>query len=418
MRVLFSIISHLYKQILNYNIIYKSLFFIDLMPSMSLKHKLKLFSNYIFDFRIREIYNIFWVYAFWWNHRLSAFLLNKLLPKFGIDLFPPFLEIEHTTVCNFRCKICEHSYWKEPSKNMSFEQYKQIFDQFGKPKWIGLTGIGSSYLNSDFHKIVRYAKSKGTIVELMDHFAHFKNEEQIKELLEIGPDFQFVSMYGATKKTSDEICVGSDFNKVIKNIQTFVRLKKQMKKRFPIINFHFIITKKSKDEIFDFLDFVHSLDTEIGEVLVTPMLHDFKEAKGYAVKIDEDYVRKLKEKADKLGIAITINTCAMKDAGELSSKPRFSYCKEYIMPFVFVTGDMSPCCALNEANQREILKKNSPGNLFEKDLREIWYSDKYKKIRQMIRQDKCPEECRLCPAYEETGCKKINEQATGLMPCK
>ena len=36
-------------------------------------------------------------------------------------------------------------------------------------------------------------------------------------LLEIGPDFQFVSMYGATKKTSDDVCVGSDFNKVIEN---------------------------------------------------------------------------------------------------------------------------------------------------------------------------------------------------------
>ena len=371
------------------------------MPEMTLKHKLKLFSNYIFAGKIREIYNIlFWVYPFWWNHKLSAFLLNKFLPKFGIDLFPPFLEIEHTTVCNFRCKICEHTYWKEPSKNLSFSQFKHLFDQFGKLKWIGLTGIGSSYLNPDFHKIVRYCKSKGTIVELMDHFAHFKNEGQIRELIDIGPDFQFVSMYGATKKTSDSICVGSDFDVVIKNIKTFVKLKKQMKKRFPILNFHFIVTKKSKDEIFQFLDFVRSLDTEIGEVLVTPMLHDFKEAKGYAIKLDAEYIRKLRKKADECGVATTINLTAHKEAEGLAEKPKFSFCKEYIMPFIFVTGDLSPCCGLNEANQRELLKKNSPGNLFEKNIKEVWWSEKYRKIREAIRQNRKAPECALCPAYE------------------
>ena len=171
------------------------------MPTMSLSKKVKLFSNYIYAGRFREIYNIvFWVYPLWWNHRLSAFLLNKLFPKIGIDLFPPFLEIEPTTICNFRCVCCEHTYWKEPAKNMTFEQFKKIFDQFGKPKWLGLTGIGSSYLNKDFHKMVRYAKSKGTIVELMDHFAHFKDEGQIRELLEIGPDFQFSDLIGPGHK--------------------------------------------------------------------------------------------------------------------------------------------------------------------------------------------------------------------------
>lgn len=370
------------------------------MPTMSLSHKLKLFSNYLFDLRFKQIYSMFWVYVFWWNHRLSAFLLNKLLPKLGIDIFPQFLEVEHTTVCNFRCKICEHTYWKEQPRNMNFRQFKHIFDQFGRLKWIGLTGIGSSYLNPDFHKIVAYCKSKGAIVELMDHFAHFKGESQIRELLEIGPDFQFVSMYGAAKKTSDNVCVGSDFNNVVKNIRAFVRLKKQMKKRFPILNFHYIVTKNSKNELFSFLDFAHSLNTEIGEILVTPLLHDFKQAKGYAATIDKEYTEKVRAKASRLKIPITINLTAMKESGELAEKPLPSFCKEYIMPFIFVTGHISPCCGLNEANRREILKKNSPGNLFEKNISEIWYSAQYRRIRSTIRNNKLPRECALCPAYD------------------
>ncbi len=347
---------------------------------------------------------MFWVYPFWWNKKTASFFLNKLFPKLGIDLFPPFLEIEPTTVCNFKCVCCEHTFWKEPSKNMTFEQFKEIIDNFGdgKPKWLGLTGIGSSYLNKDFHKMLAYAKSKGTIIEVMDHFAHFKDDNQIRELIEIGPDFQFVSTYGASKKSFEKVCRGSNYDEVEKNIKTFVRLKKEMKKRFPILNFHYIITSESKSEILDFLDFVNSLNTEIGEILVTPMLHDFKEAKKYAVDIDENYINLIKERAKQYKIPITVNMSAKQEAEGLEKKPPIKNCKEYIMPFIFVTGHVTPCCAQNEANAREWQKKMSLGNALEKPFREIWYSPRYKAMRKAIRKNKCPEECALCPAYEKT----------------
>ena len=377
------------------------------MPTMSLSHKLKLFSNFVLDGRFREIYNMFWVYPLWWNRKMSIFLQNKLFPKLGIDLFPPFLEIEPTTICNFRCICCEHTYWKEPSKNMTFQEFKKIFDQFRRPKWLGLTGIGSSYLNPDFHRMIRYAKSKGTIVEVMDHFAHFKSDDQIKELIEIGPDFQFVSTYGASKKSFEKVCARSNFDKIKENIKTFVRIKKQMKKRFPILNFHYIITSESKDELLDFLDFVHDLNTGIGEILITPMLHSFKEAEKYAVEIDKDYVNSIRERAAKYKIPITINMAALQEAEGLEKKPSINQCKEYIMPFIFVTGHVTPCCGQNEANQREWQKKTSHGNILEKPFKEIWYSPKYKNMRKMIHANKCPLECAFCPAYEK--CNKENK---------
>lgn len=371
------------------------------MPNMPLSHKLKLLSNFVLAGRFREIFNMFWVYPLWWNRKCAAFLLNKFLPKLGIDLFPPFLEIEPTTICNFKCVCCEHTYWKEPSINMSFEQFKKIFDSFGKPKWLGLTGIGSSYLNKDYHKMMAYAKSKGTIIEVFDHFAHFKNNTQIKELINIGPDFQFISTYGASKKSFEKVCIGSNYELIEENIRKFVKFKKQMKKRFPILNFHYIITSESKDEALPFLDFIHSLNTEIGEVLVTPMLHSFKEAEKYAVDIDKKYVQEVESRAKKYKIPITINMAAKQEAEGLEKKPPISECREYIMPFIFVTGHVTPCCAQNEANQRDWQKKLSLGNALNQPFKQIWYSPKYKKMRQLIRENKCPNECRLCPAYEK-----------------
>lgn len=370
------------------------------MPTMSLSHKLKMLSNFVLAGRFREIYNMFWVYPLWWNRKTAAFLLNKFLPAFGIDLFPPFLEIEPTTACNFRCVCCEHTYWNEKPKNMTFEQFKKIFDDFGRPKWIGITGIGSSYLNKDYHKMLAYAKSKGTIIEVFDHFAHFRDDNQIRELIRIGPDFQFISTYGATPKSFEKVCKGSNYKIIEKNIRRFVEIKKQMKVRFPILNFHYIITKESKEEVLEFLDFIHNLDTEIGEVLITPMLHDYKAAEKYAVHIDEAYVRRVRERAEKYKIPVTVNMSAKQESESLHKKPRVRNCKEYIMPFIFVTGHVTPCCAQNEDNQREWQKKLSLGNVLEKPFREIWYSPRYVNMRKAIREDKFSKECAHCPAYE------------------
>ena len=370
------------------------------MPNLPLSHKIKLVLNFVADKRFREIYNMFWVYPLWWNRKTAALILNKILPKLGIDLFPPFLEIEPTTICNFNCICCENTYWKEPAKNMTFEQFKKIFDDFGKPKWIGLTGIGSSYFNKDYHKMMAYAKTKGTIVEVFDHFGHFKNDEQIKELIKVGPDFQFISTYGATKESYQKVAKNSNFDIIRENIKKFVKFKKQMKTRFPILSFHYIVTKYSKEEIDIFLEFLHSLNTEIAEVLVTPMLHSFPEAEDIYVTVDPEYIAKIEKKAKKYNIPVTINMCAKQDAEGLERKPGINNCKELIMPFIFVDGDVTPCCGQNEVNQRDWQHKTSLGNALKQPFREIWYSPRYVKMRKMIRENKVPPECIYCPAYD------------------
>ena len=386
------------------------------MPQMSLTHKARLVSHYFYDLRFREIYNmIFWVYPFWWNRKLSSLIMNKLLPRLGIDLFPPFLEIEPTTACQYKCVCCEHTYWNEPARIMKFETFKKIFDGFGKPKWLGLTGIGTSYLNKDYHKMLSYAKSKGTLIETFDHFNDLKDDDHIKELINTGMDFLFISIYGGTKESYEKVMQKGNFDKAMHNIKRFVELKKQMKKRFPLLSFHYIITRDSKDSLLPFLDFVHSLDTEIAEVLVTPMSHAFKEAQKFAVSIDERYVRELREKAKRLGIEITINFNSKKDAEGLEKRPPIHNCKELSMPFIFSNGDITPCCSLNEANRRDWQHGTSLGNAAEKSIKEIWYSPRYKRMRKMIRNNEVPPECIYCPAYDLSNIKQKDIEESNRM---
>ncbi|MFC1755621.1 radical SAM protein, partial [Thermoproteota archaeon] len=111
--------------------------------------------------------------------------LIKLLQL--LNPYPVYIEIEVTTRCNLRCIMCEHTYWKEKSQDMPFKDFKMIVDQFPHLIWIGLTGIGESFMNKDFLKMLRYVKSRKISVELFDTFYFIDNE--------IGQEIQRTGQY-------------------------------------------------------------------------------------------------------------------------------------------------------------------------------------------------------------------------------
>ena len=127
-------------------------------------------------------------FKYFWHHLINnvEFIRTTLPIKKYLRRYPRMIEVETSTCCNLRCKMCEHTYWDEPSRNMTFGQFKRIIDQFPKLRWIGLTGIGSSFLNKEFPKILSYVKDKEIIVEMYDTFLeHSKKTRELVVDIEI-----------------------------------------------------------------------------------------------------------------------------------------------------------------------------------------------------------------------------------------
>ena len=347
--------------------------------------------------KFREIYNYAWVKTLWW----SPFWQKVLISRLGrwYDIYPPFLEIEPTTVCNLKCIMCEHTYWNEPPKNISFDEFRGIVDQFPHLKWMGLTGIGSSFLNKDFLKMVRYLKSKSVIVELIDTFNHIDGQI-VEELVGMGVNIYFISMSGATKETYEKVCVGANFDKVMENLKYLVRLKKERKTELPILNFHYIISRTNMHEMITFVELIHSLDCDAYEVLFTPLLHAFDEVKDEAVEISDEAIQAVGQRAKELGVRLAYSPTVPKN------KPPISDCVQWLMPFIFSTGHVIVCCTGNEANRRDFQKETSMGNVFEQGFKEIWYGDNYRKFREMIRKGEVPIQCVGCNCFNTTGKSK------------
>lgn len=338
---------------------------------------------------LKGTYNYLHLYLFY--NTTNPFLIKCL---HWLAPYPSYIEIEVTTRCNLRCILCEHTYWDEPSADMSFESFKKIVDQFPRLKWIGLTGIGESFLNRDFLKMVSYVKSKSVYVELYDTF-YFVNDKVAERLVETGVDRIFASIDAATKETYEKIRVGSDFERVINNVRGLIAFKEREKTHCPEVLFHFVVLKSNYLEIPSFIELVHSFTRGVYTgIQFSRMLHWFEEVKDEFIEIPQEIIREAENKGRELGVRLWWGLDVPQN------KPPISCCTAWTMPFIFATGHVVPCCAGNEANRRDFQKEHSLGNVFEKSFKDIWNGEAYRGFRRMLRKGEVPIQCKDCPIFD------------------
>lgn len=344
------------------------------------------------------------------------------------ERYPSAFKVEITSRCNLKCITCLHGYFERPDADMSFEDFKSIIDRSPNLKLVDFTGVGESLLNKDFLKMLRYVKSKKIRATFYDNFC-FIDKKTAEELIEIGVDEIVASIDGATKETYEKIRIGSNFEIVINNVKNLFELRKEKNVNLPKIFFNYVISKYNFGEIVKFVELVSSLTkgekTEIifwGMFSPEGVLEKFKTP--YSSEIIKNTVQMAIKRGKELGIFIIHDF----SFPQLPIKE----CVNYSMPFIFVTGEVIPCCQAKKINQdlkkiflnnissqnigedmikkfREILdskkyknfkKENSLGNIFDQDFKEIWHSKKYRNIREMLRQGKVPSFCKNCPYYK------------------
>ncbi|PIE67498.1 MAG: hypothetical protein CSA23_03465 [Deltaproteobacteria bacterium] len=381
---------------------------LELLPIA--KYKLMYLKHWLLDRRdIKNAWSYIWATLF--SRDAGLALLDPVVRRFpGIAGYPKQIEIEVTTHCHLKCKMCEHTYWSEKPRHMSFKEFKRVVDQFPRLRWIGMTGIGSSFLNKDYMKMVRYMKTeRKAFVEFFDHF-HKLDASIARECIELGVNKLWVSLENAHAETYNEYRLGSNFETVIRNIWDMVKLKRELKSPIPELWFHFIINKHNVKEMKDYVDIVAEIaDYECAYsaplIYWTNMLA-FDEVSDIAVTPSREWVEEVKAYCKKKGVFHVFNENVTCD------KP-MSHCVKWTEPFVLASGHIQPCCALNEANTRQWQKDNAFMNLFEDDFRKWWHSAAREEFMGKLRGGDINEICRYChiyphpDAYRHRSCNEI-----------
>jgi MoaA/NifB/PqqE/SkfB family radical SAM enzyme len=337
---------------------------------------------------LRWTYNLAHFRSLWMtkNPELRQYL-------YRVRPYPSYVEVETTTRCDFSCLMCEHTYWDEQPRDMSLSQFRLILDQFPELKWIGVTGIGQSFLNPAFPSILDQCHARGLYVEQYDNF-HYMDPGHACHAVDLGLERVFVSLDAATRETYQRLRPGGDWERVLENVLSMDAIKRRYHSPWPELCFHYVVCQDNVHEVVDYVKMVSQLGVQAHSLQFSRMLHPIPQYDGY-MEIDSQLRQQVMEAGDQHGLPIEWNA----DVPE--QKPPMSECTAWQMPFIFVDGTVIPCCALNEQNDRAWQREHALGNVFEQPFSRIWYGERYTAMLDQLMEGSCPPECARCPLYEE-----------------
>jgi len=334
---------------------------------------------------------------------LAMYLAGPLIRRFPqLSPYPRYMELEITTRCNKRCTICEHTYWKEPSVDLTYDQFEQITDQFPDLKWVNLTGEGDAFLNKDYLNMIRHLKERDVAVYLVDSF-NLITKDIALELVRLGVDGVYISFDAATKQTYERIKVGCRYEETLQNIKNLIEAKRALNSPIPEVCFRYVINKLNINETADFVRLIRKLaprqDWGDGSKIHFVGLLAFPEIQHLYVpeispNVMSETIKAAEENPDSLPIVFAHT--------EPERFPSINKCLAWMEPYIMMGGYALPCCAVLMSNKRSWLREHALGNVLKQDFRDVWNDPRYQLFRHTVNKPDAPVPllCKGCRSYE------------------
>ena len=162
------------------------------------------------------------------RYRYDVFPVTKEL-----DDYPPCVQIEPTSICNFRCVFCFQTdplltQRKEGHMGqMPVARFKEVIDQIeGHVEFVTLASRGEPLLTKGIEEMLAYASGKFLGFKINTN-ATFLDERRAHAILEAEPNTLVFSADAADPETYAQLRVNGDFDKVMGNIRRFKEIKER-----------------------------------------------------------------------------------------------------------------------------------------------------------------------------------------------
>lgn len=318
---------------------------------------------------------------------------------------PKILQVQPTNRCNLYCLFCDH---RKPTKELSDEKWESIVREAGEMRVarLTITGGGEPLLRKNaLIRMVKQAKSfdmKGDVVTNGTLFTR----DLIEVMIKYKWDDIVMSVHGPTP-TIDNFLRGHPraHQMTIRSIKKINKLKKNYNSNFPHLGFLVVLTKQNYKYAVKMVEFAHKLSVESvsfklvnenpSEKRFTLSLRERKKL----IELLKKSVERGREKSVKVFLDFEIDDL-FRQTYEFDGAGGTIYC---IVPFfeivIFSDGKCVPCCVLyereNSAENEEIRK--IADDITHKTLKEVWFGEKFRKIRKMMIRNKPPSVCFSCP---------------------
>lgn len=176
--------------------------------------------------------------------------------------FPLFLVIEQRYACNLRCIHCVHGYDELKSRSgydgvMDDDLYRRVIDEaagHGCPS-LSLNNIDEPSLQRNLPERIRYAADHGILDIMINTNALLLIERVIERVLDSGLTRLLVSMDAVTRETYNRIRIGSNFDKVLANVDTFLNMRAKRNLKLPLLRVSMVRLSFNEHEVAAFVEF-------------------------------------------------------------------------------------------------------------------------------------------------------------------
>ena len=157
-----------------------------------------------------------------YRYRYEMFPQRKIL-----DDFPPCLQVEPTSICNYRCVFCyqvDEDFTKKSGGHMGMmgiDIFKQIIDEAaGKCEAITLASRGEPLIAPKIEEMLAYTAGKFLAFK-MNTNAWFLDEAKCHAILQSDLNTLVFSADAASEPAYSQFRVGGSLERVLKNIKQF-----------------------------------------------------------------------------------------------------------------------------------------------------------------------------------------------------
>jgi MoaA/NifB/PqqE/SkfB family radical SAM enzyme len=322
-----------------------------------------------------------------------------------ITLKPPLprsLYLETTSRCNSLCETCILTFGgREPQKDLRWDEFRRIVDQFPALDRVLLHGIGEPLLNRDLIRMIVHLKERGTTVVFNSNVITLGARLR-RALIESRLDELRVSLDATTPATYARVRGVDAYHKVVANLEALAAAKREVGAEAPRISLWFTALKDNIEEIAGLVP----LAARVGargitlQRLVYNGLGLATEEQSLYGRVQEREAAVIRATEEAAGAAWIEFSASGATTPEISLTPAhgdrpWSACRRpWTLVYVTVHGNVLPCCIapwITGHYEGIIL-----GNLYRQVIEEIWWGSRYLDFRSAIQTDDPPEPCRGC----------------------
>jgi len=171
--------------------------------------------------------------------------------NFTQEKVPVHLDIELTTYCNLRCKMCPLTEGDVPPRHMPISRVSDILKEFGQKGGcsVKLVYLGEPLLYPFLKEAIRIAKQQGIIETILATNGMLLTREKAMGLMDAGLDYVIFSVDSSFLDVYEKIRVGGDLNVVKENLKSFHELREERGSTTPKIQVQAIPMKENFKEL-------------------------------------------------------------------------------------------------------------------------------------------------------------------------